>query len=352
MDMARNGYVAIASVPLVDPIRRTSITNRFLVLIVGLAVAAVSLPLIRYGVDFQNYSRYFDVVRNASIEDLLLGRIEPLFVVLVAFLTRLTPSDVLTYWLLLLISLELKLLVIAGRASLSRWTTWAVICFYLLRFFPLHELTQIRASIALAIALLAFDRVGSRFTWPLMIAALLIHYSMLTLVPFFLMLKFLEKKPGSYVKHEKTIWYVTILAAIVVAIYAAPAIDEFARFFTVLRIYQYEGFGTDIRLLNAAVLTDLFGLLTAFAVVTRMRLRTRFWVYVQFAGVITFFAFHAFPIVAYRLREVISILWLFYVLDAFQDRAVVRWHAAAFIVVCIPTWAYIFLVGRSAIFPL
>lgn len=350
--MARIGNAAKVGAPSVAPIPRTSITNRFLAILLGLPIAAASLPLIRHGADFQNYSAYFDVVRSSPIKDLLFARIEPLFVVLAAFLTSLTPSNVLSYWLLLLISLELKFLTIAGRAFLSRWTAWAVITFYLVRFFPLHELTQIRVSVALAIVLPAFARPRSRLSWPLMIAALLTHYSMIALVPFFLMLKFLEKNPCSYVRHEKAIWAVTLVAGVAVALYAASAIDELSRYFTTLQIYEYEGFGTDIRLLNAAVLADLFGLLAALVVIGKMRLRTRFWVYVQFVGVTAFFAFHAFPIVAYRLREVVSVLWLFYLLDAFHDRAPVRWHAAAFIVVCIPTWAYAYFLSRSAIFPL
>lgn len=152
-------------------------------LLASFAAMAALTGVFGAGKDTGEYFDYFDVLRSGGFEAGLEHRFELGFAlsVLALALTGLPNSALMAS--LVFVSTLIKLKAIWGRDPLLNWM---VPLLYLIRFFPLHELTQIRAALAIGFALVAIDAImgGRRMTaWLCLAAGASFHYSVLAFVP-------------------------------------------------------------------------------------------------------------------------------------------------------------------------
>ena len=302
------------------------------------------------GVDYENYARFFDVVRSYDLLDVVSDRIEPLFGILVYYLGQIFTGNFSLYFLLLVLSISLK----AGILSSSRQTGAIFVLFvgfYLFRYFPLYELTQIRASLAVGLVMLAFQLHGSRVKWLLFLLAVLTHYSALLLLPLMFLVDAAQTNSSKYQMYEKLIWSFLFASFITIGLMFHAALQYITPYFTSLQIYDAIGFGEEtVSPFSATILLDILGILSALALHRHLSPSTRFWLYIQVLGVFSFYALISFPILAFRIRDLFCVFWIFYIRDVFEYQGAVKLHALLFVVSCIIAHSYFYFFGKSAIF--
>lgn len=312
--------------------------------------AVIGFFFIEAGVDFENYTQYFDLVRSFDFSEVLADRIEPLFGILTICFAHLSSSNFLIYFFFLVLSISLKAPVLSS--SRETGAIFALfIAFYLFRYFPLYELTQIRVSLAAGLVMLAVQLHGTRFRWPLFLLACLTHYSVLALLPLAFLVNTVQRHESFYEKREKLIWMSIFACFAIIALMSPAILQHTTPYFTVLQIYDVTGFGdVTVSPFNATILLDIAGILSALVLLRYMSASTRFWVYIQLLGIFSFYSLIEYPLMAFRIRDLFCIFWIFYVRDAIEDHYIVRLHALLFISCCILAYFYFFFVGKSAIF--
>lgn len=136
--------------------------------------------------DVDQYQFFFN-----DISDDYTGRFEFLFVAVTLFLKAVTDNFSMYIFFLVLISLSIKTYIISRFGLLLFSFTG-----YLLILFPLHELTQYRISLALAVMYIAFylkHKGGSNLVaLVLFFCSIFLHYSTVAYLPFLLFWRYLN----------------------------------------------------------------------------------------------------------------------------------------------------------------
>lgn len=312
--------------------------------------AVTGFFFIEAGVDYENYTQFFDLVRAYDLPDVVSDRIEPLFGIVIYYLVQIFTSNFSIYFFLLVLSIALKAVIFSS----SRQTGALFILFvgfYLFRYFPLYELTQIRVSLAAGLVMLAFQLHGSRVKWLLFLLACLTHYSVLVLLPLMFLVNAAQTSSCNYIKFEKPIWLCLLAGFMTIGFMLQTLLQYITPYFTTLQIYDAAGFGEEtVSPFSATIMLDLLGILTALALQRHLSPTARFWIYIQVLGAFSFYALIDFPILAFRIRDLYSVFWIFYIRDALEYQGNVKLHALLFVVSCIIAHSYFYFLGKSAIF--
>lgn len=169
------------------------ISKRKLVIILMAAlsfVIAVWQPF-GYSPDFTNYESFFEETRSYFSGMQYLSRFEPGFYYISVGLTQVLTSDLIVYGLFVFTSIFLKLNF--GLREVVESYFWIAIVFYFFKYFPLHELTQLRAALAAAFLMPAFSYIERGSYWKGLFACLIaasFHYSALIVAPFLFLPRF------------------------------------------------------------------------------------------------------------------------------------------------------------------
>jgi len=304
------------------------------------------------GVDYDNYSNYFDLVSTYDFYDILSNRIEPLFGLLTFIFTSIFASNFLVYICFIVISVFLKVFVLSAFQQ-NRLNFILLVVFYLFRYFPLYELTQIRVSVAIGLVIFAFKLPGTKFKWIFFLLACLTHYSVLVLLPLLFLVNFARRSGGKYEINEKLIWLSIFVCTAVIGLTSQIILQYITPYFVVLQLYDIKSFGEEsVSLFNATILVDIVGIISAYALQRHMSVLTRLWIHIQALGVLCFYLLIDLPIMAFRIRELFCVFWIFYVSDALKQEGIVRFHAISFILSCVISYFYFYFLGKSAIFPI
>ena len=326
------------------PARRGSI----LLATVLLCVSAI--PLIPLGADYLNYVNIFETARSSTFSELFSQRYEPLFLALSSLFAYLTTDDVTVFAALMVIATAMKVTVVY-RLAWHRQAAVLVLAWYALRFFPLHELTQIRIALALGLWLLAVTTRSAPKAFALTIAAALTHYSTAILLPVLWAWRAVERSPEGYRRIELRLLLGGITVIVVVGVTLRQLLEQLSLIFSILDIYSSEGFGEErVNPFSIAVLLDSFFLLTGWLVASN-NARSRFWLTLLTLSLATFYVLFDFPVLAHRIREMFGICWLPYLAYALHQRGAPGLHARLVIAASIPAYIYIDFFGTFALFP-
>jgi len=313
-------------------------------------LCACAFPLVPLGADFLNYANIFEIARSTTILEVFTQRYEPLFLLLTSLLASLTADDVIVFAALMAISTAMKVSAIHSF-SRSRQVSGLVLAWYALRFFPLHELTQIRIALALGLWLLALTMRNSISAYSLAIAAVLMHYSTAILFPVVWAWRAVERSPEKYRRIELRLLLGGIGVVALVGISLRPLLDQLSLIFSILDIYSNDGFGEDrVNPFSIAVILDSLMLLTAWLVASNDT-RSRFWMTILTLSLATFYVLFDFPVLAHRIREMFGICWLPYLAYSLRQRGLPGLHAQLVVCISIPAYIYLDFFGTFALFP-
>lgn len=170
------------------------LSNRKILKLFFLSFLAIMLSYLSadrfLGMD-RDYLQYLDFFQN--VDEDYDGRFEIGFVILSIIIKKLG----LSFWILLfvssLLSLSIKIFLIS---RLRNWPYYLLI--YILILYPLHEMTQVRVSIALSFGYLAiFFAFRENLTLRvvcLSVLAVMFHWTLLLFVPFIYGVRFFKKR--------------------------------------------------------------------------------------------------------------------------------------------------------------
>jgi hypothetical protein len=262
--------------------------------------------------DLYNYSDFFDVLRITGGGELLLqvSRFEAGFTLCAFAFTKVFSSNLALFAAMAFGSLVLKGWVL-DRCCAAGWIFVAVAAYYLVRYFPLHEYTQIRVTLALGFLVLSAAAVWSgRLTVALLTCALAIsfHTSAIAVIP------------ALFVQPTRR-WLAVTMATItfVLVRWKIGAAVDLLTPMTSLMIYQQQGFGEqDANPLSAALLLDWAVLAFALLNWHCLSLLSRKLLFLQMLSMAIFYGAIGYPVVAHRLHEMYAVFLIFLLADTLR----------------------------------
>lgn len=295
--------------------------------------------------DYINYDIFFTNIRSAGFGYIGAQRFELLFSFISWGLTLFIESNLLVYAILVCFSLSIK-----GFVMFSIVPSWRIMLFvslfYFARFFPLHEMTQIRAAIAISFLLLSMTySFESKKKMSLLfgLAALGFHLSSIVFIPF---IYFYRKWRRSEI----------ILLGLLVLILSFCLNELILRILAekVQIVLSYISAGPDvykrINPFSSAVLLDLITIICGFCFWKKATDQMRHIIFLQIIGLAIYWGFGSFGVFAHRWREMISVFWIICFAQALLIKGMMRWSFTILGIVNIFFYSYLTFSSRYAIF--
>lgn len=286
--------------------------------IISLSVFGFSLSITQvFGVsrDYENYEEFFNLVRIGGYAAISESRFEPGFSILGLFFIGIFNTNLSVYGSFVLISMLMKGSVI-GFYSSSQKIFIIVALFYGIRYFPLHELTQLRLSIGMGLILF-----GSVLLWSGRVflgcivcsLALLFHASTAAIIPILLI-------------SQSNRWRVILFALIIFAFsfYSVSFFYEYlSGFIEILSDYEEnkDQFEISPNPIAVYILMDLAMIIWSLFYWGRLSEIMRRIVFVELVGFSIFYGVIDFSVVAIRVRELYSVFWIIYAIEGLKKRA-------------------------------
>jgi hypothetical protein len=286
--------------------------------------------------DWQNYDNFFELLRADEFDTLAISRFEAGFVIISLFLTELFTSNAVVYGIIAASAMFMKCWVI-NQLSPNKTIFLFITFFYLVRFAPLHELTQLRVACSTAFLLSAFvllqrgNRLGG-FT--ACAAALAFHLSAIIIIP----ILFIQS-------HSlKTVIMVSVVVVIMTILGVGLVEGYFHDSIAVIRMYQEAGFGDDVpNPRSAAILLD-WGIISAGLIMwNRLSSRMKQVLLLELVGMAIFYASMDFAVISHRIREFLSVFWIFFVADGLQQELPVKCVTLLFAMASLILYSYLFI---------
>lgn len=307
----------------------------------GIALLALVLAYFQpFGVsrDYPQYDSFLTLLRESGLQLAMLSRFEPGFVYACYALTLLLTSNAAIVATLASLSVFAKLAAVrlfcAGTA-----TAIAATLFYVFRFLPLHELTQVRASLALACLVAAFAlRWSQRRTLSIALCCVspLFHLSSSLIAPFILFT----------CRTRRHLAFIALLAFLF-AYFALPhVIQSLSGYIATLAIYEGQEFASP-NPFSAALLLDAFVILTGLFLWRKLSDSMKHVLLLEVVGIAFFYAALGHPVFAHRVREAFSVFWVFYVASSLDRALEFRVVAYLFVIASAAGHAYLYWFNPS-----
>jgi hypothetical protein len=289
--------------------------------------------------DYSQYFAFFDLARSEGLDIISVSRFEPGFSIFSAFLTALFISNLVVYAWIVAAAMLLKGWAINAYSS-SQKIFLVLAIFYLVRYFPLHELTQLRAACAIALLL-----VGVIFLWGGNLRyGLLIFASSV-----FLQMSALAVIPALFLKVSKR-WEVILIAIsayILTSILMGEISGYLANYIEILSAYQKNGYyETKPNPFAIHLLIDWWIIIFSLISWSRLTLLMRRVIMLELIGMAIFYAGIDFGVIAHRIRDFYSIFWVFFIADGLRLGAT-KVLSYSFVLVCVLFYSYLFILSGN-----
>jgi hypothetical protein len=294
--------------------------------------------------DWENYAGMFDAVRSDGLQAEGVERIEIGFKSLSSILIFLSLTNAEVYAVISAISLIIKCAAV-NKLSGSRAAFVFGMAFYVVCVAPLHELTQLRAALAITFLFVSYSRVfsGGYIGAVLSAAAAACFHLSASLVFLPLTAVFLFKK-GFFEATRLKVVLLGVSVFFVTASAIAIAILYFEDLLLVVSAYQELGFGDEvINPFSPSVLLNVIFLIAGFFLWSDITPNMRCVLAFQAIGTAFFFATLEFQVVAFRVFELFQAFVVFFVVDGVMSRhRRVRGFTYAYAFVALAAYSYIY----------
>jgi hypothetical protein len=312
----------------------------FLPLLVSLSAFVMSYFQI-YGEsrDYFNYEIFFELVRFENFKIFEVSRFEPGFSLASVLLSFVFTSNMTVYAWIVSIAVLLKAQLIKVY-YFKKKIFFIVSVFYLARYFPLHELTQLRVAVAISLTL-----IGAMFLWhgKAFIAilcfamALAFHMSTAAIIPALFL-------------YSAKRWKAVLIALGVfagVSLFVSFITGYLAVFIRIVEVYQSGSFGEEKpNPLAAALMLDWVMILWALFIWNRLTQLMKRVVLLELIGMAVFYGGIEFAIIAHRLREFFSVFWVFFVADGLRQNGT-KLMTYGFVFVSSVFYFYLYLISGN-----
>jgi len=292
--------------------------------------------------DYPPYESFLEQLRDDGFAiTLATSRFEPGFVLASHLATALFASSLFVYSLLASAGVALKTAIacfFSRRTYVSLW----VLPLYLVRYLPLHELTQLRASLAVAFLLTAFLlRWKDRRLLSLIVGLLSVafHWSSVFVIPFLLF----------SVSTRRLLVIVAACEFLIVFLTLARIAGEASGSIQILNVYE-AGVFTPPNPFSAALLLDIAMLGAGLLLWNKQSSPMKHVLALQAVGLAFFYASMDVPVFAHRVRELFSVFWVIYVAQGLNAHRHLRIVCALFIVASIALYSYIYFFNSADVY--
>lgn len=294
--------------------------------------------------DFVQYDSFLDSVRGVALRDAILQtRFEPAFVVMAQALAAVTRDNLLILAVIAAAAggMKMRLLSVAGGTALGTLVATAL---FLVRFVPLHELTQVRASVALVFLVAALTlRLRGQVRWAIVVAlaAIGFHFSSVFIIPAL----FVRAQTRAH----------TLLLAVAAMVATALALELVIRVLgpsiAAIAMYQQVGFGENaVNPFSPSVALDVAMCVTGLVLWTQLSSRLRHLLTLQVIGLGIFVGALRYPVFAHRIREMFTLFWILYVALSFRRSRDLAAAAGIFTVLCMALYTYVYFFDASDVY--
>lgn len=289
--------------------------------------------------DYSDYSDFFDLVRTEGLDVLVASRFEPGFSILALVLTTLFSANVVVYSWIVAAALLLKGWAIHACSS-SQKIFIVVAAFYLIRYFPLHELTQLRAACAIALMLtgsVVLWKGHSLFGISICALALTFHMSSAAIIPALFL---------TSTRRWQAV-FIAFVAFVLISIFSDLITSYLANVIPVFDSYQNVGFGEDRpNPFSIQLLIDWAMIVVSLIMWNRLSLLMKRIVLLELIGMAIFYGGIEFAVIAHRVREFYSVFWVLFVVDGLRQKAT-GLVTYGFVWVSIIFYFYIFIIAGT-----
>ncbi|MBL3538300.1 EpsG family protein [Aminivibrio sp.] len=294
--------------------------------------------------DYENYARFFSEAREYGFSYVRNHLFEPLFSYLSFVVSSVFKNNVMVYSLLAILSFSIKCFALR-RVSRNWFILFVALTFYGARFFPLHEMTQIRASFAASFLILAMVYIYQQKNKRSLlcgIATIGFHLSSLVIVPFACYLK----------KHwrKRDVFFLSIVFFVLLLITKVFLLDFLASHISKLDSYQSLEYGGKVSWHARTVILDILLIICGFSFWKRSDNLMRQILFSQVLGILCYYVFWDYAVLAHRIRELLSIFWVLYFPLALNKRGNIRRVMSIFIFLNIALYFHLYFVSVHKIF--
>jgi len=262
--------------------------------------------------DYPNYVLFFDLLRYEKFDIFVESRFEPGFSLIALALQSFLESDVAVYSSIVASALLVKgwVLRLWGVRGISFFVLSA---YYFVVFFPLHELTQLRAACAIALVMTGAVQIWSgRIGIGLFICgtSLLFHISAAGVIPALFL--FFDKR-----------WQVILCGFAVFVItsaFAAAFTGTLGIYFQTVGLYQATGFGNDPNPVSVELLIQWAMVVTSLLFWQHLTDAMRRIILLEIVGLAIFYGAIEYAVIAHRIREFYSVFWVFFLGAGLRNR--------------------------------
>lgn len=285
--------------------------------------------------DYQNYVDFFDLARIGGFTTISESRFEPGFSIFSLFFVSIFDTNLVVYSSFVCISMLLKGSVV-GIYSSSQKIFILIWVFYIVRYFPLHELTQLRLSIGAGLILLGAILLWNGrifFGGAVCALALLFHMSTAAIIPIL------------FIRQSKR-WQVILLTLVIFifTFYFADFLNDYlSGFIQVLSDYEENKnkFEEKPNPIAIYILIDWAMIIWSLFYWKYLSEIMRYMVFIELVGFSIFYGAIDFSAVAIRVRELYSIFWIIFAIEGLKKRDTVM-PVFVFIIANIIFYFYLF----------
>lgn len=319
--------------------QRVDARYKLMVLYLSAALVAYIAFLNPIGVspDYQVYVDFFDCVRFYGIS--MPYAYEPGFKVLILLLAGVLPTNTLAFSVVVLITSSFKLVLLYRlHASYVAYALAMVLFFF--KFFPLQDYNQVRIALALGLLMLTYYYLIIKpYYWLAVLFAFVsvfFHYSVLALIPFVFALKFDLAIKRKYIFGATAAVFLGLATSAYVVIHilmnVIPRLDSYADIF-------YHAVSSP---LSPVFYPEFFLLVVSIYFWDDLTDNMKRIVGLQLVGFAIFYGLYDFGVIGTRLREAISIFWLFYVADFSRVTLQLKAAIGLFVLMNVALGSYLF----------
>jgi hypothetical protein len=289
--------------------------------------------------DYFGYNEFLDLARSEGLNILDVSRFEPGFAIFSVLLTTLFAANTMVYAWVVAAAMLLKGWAISAYSA-SHKIFIVVAVFYFARYFPLHELTQLRAACAIALIL-----AGAILLWEgrwfigtsICVSALLLHTSSLAVIP------------ALFLPSSKR-WQVVLIAfAVFVSTFFFSGLitGYLSSYLPIVEVYQTDGMGeTKPNPFAIQLIIDWAMIAYSFISWTKLSPLMRRVVLLELIGMAIFYGGMEFAVIAHRIREFYSVFWIFFVADGLRRRGT-KLVSYGFVIVSVCFYSYVFFISGN-----
>lgn len=291
--------------------------------------------------DYQAYIDFIKWARQNSLYNILKSHYEPGFELLVFVLIKILKSNEFLFSCIVLLSAAPKLLFFNKISSNVAYALIVILFFF--KFFPLQDINQVRAAVSLTFLIFGYSFLienNKKLFLIMSILAIFFHYSAAAIAILIFTLRF------NFILNRKLIILYSTSIFVLLTVLSSVIVYSLVNVVPRLNLYL-GGFAPAVKTpLSPVFFPEFFLLAVSVYFWSDLSDNMKRIVGLQLVGFAIFYGLYNFGVIGARIREAISIFWLFYLVDFSRVNFKLKSAIVVFVVMNIALGSYLFYFSK------